>query len=76
MVGTWFGFGAIWSDFVYEMWMVVSIESPQKFQQTTELYNSKKNFKNAWAILVIVQFQIVILESKFHHSQIHSNHFY
>jgi hypothetical protein len=53
----------------------VNTESPQEFQQTIELYNSKKNFKNAWAIFVIAQFQIVILESKFHHSQIHSNHF-
>jgi hypothetical protein len=56
MVGTWFGFGAIWSDFVYEMWMVMNTESPWEFQQTTELYNSKKIFKNACTILVIVQF--------------------
>jgi hypothetical protein len=68
MVGTWFGFGAIWSDFVYGMWTVVNVESPQEFQQTIGLYNLKKNFKNACIILVIVQFQIVILESKFHHS--------
>jgi len=45
MVGTWFRFGAIWSDFVYEMWMVVSTESPQEFQQTTELYNLKKKLQ-------------------------------
>lgn len=45
MVGTWFGFGVIWSDFVYEMWMVVSTESPQEFQQTTKLYNFKKKLQ-------------------------------